>query len=270
MPRLLPPLVSICFLKAGGKGASKQGEGVRRTTSAAKCTGKQLQLLQMGRTQQLAAFMCGCRQRGWSGFRCFVQCNCKPPIGNWDVCLSHADCSLLCCFCSCSCERRACVNMLKQKPGVAVVIFPGGAAEALVTEQFKYKLVSSFEAGGGGGSKGGYLGKSQVCVAEANVPELRCKLREEQPEWVGERGGVLSYHGSMCSTQTRPLLLEHSGAPLAAPYHLQIFLMLLAMFCYVCRGHKELQIQKPPPAYGRVCFQILNHHRFLFVVARRS
>jgi 1-acyl-sn-glycerol-3-phosphate acyltransferase len=40
-----------------------------------------------------------------------------------------------------SCERRACVNMLKQKPGVAVVIFPGGAAEALVTEQFKYKLI---------------------------------------------------------------------------------------------------------------------------------
>lgn len=34
--------------------------------------------------------------------------------------------------------------MLKQKPGVAVVIFPGGAAEALVTEQFKYKLVRFF------------------------------------------------------------------------------------------------------------------------------
>jgi hypothetical protein len=31
--------------------------------------------------------------------------------------------------------------MLKGKPGVAVVLYPGGAAEALVTEQFKYRLV---------------------------------------------------------------------------------------------------------------------------------
>jgi len=42
----------------------------------------------------------------------------------------------------CSCERSACVNMLQQKPGVAVVLYPGGAAEALVTEQGKYNVVS--------------------------------------------------------------------------------------------------------------------------------
>jgi hypothetical protein len=36
--------------------------------------------------------------------------------------------------------------MLQQKPGVAIVLYPGGAAEALVTEQGKYKLVSAARA----------------------------------------------------------------------------------------------------------------------------
>lgn len=40
-----------------------------------------------------------------------------------------------------SCDRRACVSMLQQKPGVAIVLYPGGAAEALITEQYKYKLI---------------------------------------------------------------------------------------------------------------------------------
>jgi hypothetical protein len=39
-----------------------------------------------------------------------------------------------------SCERRSCINMLG-KPGTAIVLFPGGAAEALATEQGKYNLV---------------------------------------------------------------------------------------------------------------------------------
>jgi hypothetical protein len=41
-----------------------------------------------------------------------------------------------------SCERRSCINMLA-KPGTAIVLFPGGAAEALATEQGKYNLVSA-------------------------------------------------------------------------------------------------------------------------------
>lgn len=39
-----------------------------------------------------------------------------------------------------SCERTACVKMLA-RPGSAIVLFPGGAAEALVTEQGKHKLI---------------------------------------------------------------------------------------------------------------------------------
>ncbi|WIA37057.1 hypothetical protein OEZ86_014034 [Tetradesmus obliquus] len=39
-----------------------------------------------------------------------------------------------------SCERRSCINMLR-KPGTAIVLYPGGAAEALLTEQGKSNLI---------------------------------------------------------------------------------------------------------------------------------
>eukprot|EP00775_Hariotina_reticulata_P013889 gene13889-14008_t len=39
-----------------------------------------------------------------------------------------------------SCERGACISMLK-KPGSSIILFPGGAAEALVMQQGQYKLI---------------------------------------------------------------------------------------------------------------------------------
>eukprot|EP00878_Enallax_costatus_P012435 GHUV01012986.1.p1 GENE.GHUV01012986.1~~GHUV01012986.1.p1 ORF type:complete len:306 (+),score=55.98 GHUV01012986.1:153-1070(+) len=39
-----------------------------------------------------------------------------------------------------SCEKRSCINMLK-KPGSAIVLYPGGAAEALVAELGMFNLV---------------------------------------------------------------------------------------------------------------------------------
>jgi hypothetical protein len=98
-----------------------------------------------------------------------------------------------------SCERAACVSMLRE-PGAAIVLYPGGAAEALVTEQGKHKLVRSRVV-----VRHGWGAGECVCVA------VRCATaRTRSQRTAAPRVPACRQRPASVCVRTHPLAARHT------------------------------------------------------------